>query len=81
MRNITVQCSNCLMHVEMYVIWYNLECPKGYFIDCSKQCVPPTYGEDCQSLCNCTNGDDCNFAYGCSHLDRNKTEPNLQVRN
>nr|XP_022291042.1 uncharacterized protein LOC111102540 [Crassostrea virginica] len=50
------------------------KCPKGYFGDCSKQCIPPTYGEDCQSLCDCVDGYYCHFAYGCSQLDRSKTE-------
>nr|XP_022294803.1 multiple epidermal growth factor-like domains protein 10 [Crassostrea virginica] len=50
------------------------KCPKGYFGDCSKQCIPPTYGEDCQHLCNCTDGDDCHFANGCSHPDWKETE-------
>ncbi|XP_078327234.1 uncharacterized protein LOC111102421 isoform X2 [Crassostrea virginica] len=50
------------------------KCPKGYFGDCSKQCVPPTYGEDCQSLCNCTDGYYCHFAYGCSQPDQNEKE-------
>ena len=58
----------------MHFYWFYSECPKGYFGDCSKQCIPPTYGEDCQHLCNCTDGDDCHFANGCSHPDWKETE-------
>ncbi|XP_078314771.1 uncharacterized protein LOC144619753 [Crassostrea virginica] len=50
-------------------------CPIGYFGDnCSKQCVPPTYGEDCQSLCSCTDGFYCHFAFGCSLHQENETD-------
>ena len=62
------------MKVEKHIYWFNSECPKGYFDDCSKQCIPPTYGEDCQSLCDCTDGYYCHFAYGCSQLNRNERE-------
>ena len=58
----------------MFIIWYNSECPTGYFGDCSKQCRPPTYGEECQFLCDCRDGYYCHFTYGCLQLDRNKTE-------
>lgn len=41
------------------------KCPIGYFSDnCSRKCNPPTYGEDCQYLCECSN-DVCHFALGC----------------
>nr|XP_022294243.1 uncharacterized protein LOC111104529 isoform X3 [Crassostrea virginica] len=50
------------------------KCPTGYFGDCSKRCTPPTYGEDCQSLCHCTQGFYCHFAYGCLPHINNETD-------
>lgn len=42
-----------------------LECPLGYYgKECSEKCFPPTYGEDCQSLCNCPLKE-CHFVNGC----------------
>lgn len=32
--------------------------------DCTNKCVYPTYGEDCQSICQCSD-DDCHFSSGC----------------
>lgn len=44
---------------------YVLECPLGYFLNnCSTKCRAPTYGEECQSLCQCPNVD-CHYATGC----------------
>ena len=43
-----------------------LECPRGFYDDCSKKCTPPHYGEGCQSECNCAAGYYCHFADGCS---------------
>lgn len=50
---------------------YILECPTGYFGDCSRQCIPPYYGEDCQSECSCTDGYYCHFALGCLKIKGN----------
>lgn len=42
-----------------------LECLIGYFgKDCAKICFYPTYGEDCQSMCDCSK-DDCHYSWGC----------------
>lgn len=49
-----------------------LECPTGCFgRDCSTQCIKPYFGEDCQSICHCTDGYYCHFAYGCSKIRGN----------
>lgn len=41
------------------------KCPLGYYgNECSEKCFPPTYGEDCQSLCNCP-VKECHFVNGC----------------
>lgn len=43
-----------------------LECSIGYFgKHCGKKCNPPTYGEDCQHLCQCPKNK-CDFQKGCS---------------
>lgn len=40
-------------------------CNVGFFgQDCREQCPAPTFGIDCQFMCNCSN-DDCHFAFGC----------------
>lgn len=46
------------------------KCPIGYYLkNCSKECSPPSYGENCQSICTCPN-EDCHFATGClQHMD------------
>lgn len=33
--------------------------------NCSETCIAPTYGEDCQLICECPD-DECNFITGCS---------------
>lgn len=50
----------------MVVLLKIVECPTGYYgINCLKKCSPPTYGEDCQSLCLCS-ADVCHFVRGCT---------------
>lgn len=40
------------------------ECPTGYHgKHCSRKCSP-TFGEDCQSVCQCPNVE-CHFVSGC----------------
>lgn len=40
-------------------------CNVGFFgQDCRERCPAPTYGVDCQFICNCSN-DNCHFAFGC----------------
>lgn len=55
-------------HDTVYVLnnlKHFIECPIGFHSnDCSKKCIPPTYGEDCQSICSCPKYD-CHFARGC----------------
>lgn len=42
-----------------------LECSIGYFgKDCAKKCTYPVYGEDCQSICDCSK-DSCHYSQGC----------------
>lgn len=44
---------------------YFLECPIGYHLkDCLEKCNTPTYGEECQFICDCPYYD-CHFAHGC----------------
>lgn len=52
------------------IFLYVLECPIGYFLkNCSRECSPPNYGENCQSICTCPD-EDCHFATGClQHMD------------
>lgn len=43
---------------------YHLACEKGYTgTDCSNKCFYPSYGQDCQSLCDC-NVTNCGHIYG-----------------
>uniref|UniRef100_A0A8W8JGK4 Uncharacterized protein n=1 Tax=Magallana gigas TaxID=29159 RepID=A0A8W8JGK4_MAGGI len=50
-----------------------LECPVGYYrLNCSEQCIYPTYGGDCQSECKCS-PDKCNFVTGCSQGQKEAT--------
>lgn len=47
------------------VIKLFLECPIGYHLNnCSEKCSIPTFGEECQFLCDCPDYD-CHFARGC----------------
>lgn len=44
---------------------FDSECQLGYSgLNCSKQCVYPTYGWKCVLLCNCSK-EYCNFSSGC----------------
>lgn len=64
---------SCNALIVMFVLFifislslYVLECPIGYyFMNCSKKCSVPNYGEGCQSVCQCPHND-CHFANGCS---------------
>uniref|UniRef100_A0A8W8JBY4 Uncharacterized protein n=1 Tax=Magallana gigas TaxID=29159 RepID=A0A8W8JBY4_MAGGI len=49
------------------------KCPVGYYrLNCSEQCIYPTYGGDCQSECKCSR-DKCNFVTGCSQGQKEAT--------
>lgn len=55
------------------------ECPVGYYrLNCSEQCIYPTYGGDCQSECKCS-PDKCNFVTGCSQ-GQNEATGNQRLR-
>lgn len=46
----------------------NLACKVGYFgLNCDTKCVYPSYGNDCQSKCNCKDTY-CDHAEGCANL-------------
>uniref|UniRef100_A0A8W8MFM2 TNFR-Cys domain-containing protein n=1 Tax=Magallana gigas TaxID=29159 RepID=A0A8W8MFM2_MAGGI len=50
------------------------KCPVGYYrLNCSEQCIYPTYGGDCQSECKCSR-DKCNFVTGCSQGQKEATD-------
>lgn len=50
-----------------YVIKLFSECPIGYHLNnCSEKCNFPTFGDECQFLCDCPVSD-CHFASGCMH--------------
>lgn len=50
-----------------------LECPVEYYrLNCSEQCIYPTYGGDCQSECKCSR-DKCDFVTGCSQGQKEAT--------
>lgn len=43
-----------------------IECPVGYYSEnCSEKCMYPSYGEECQGECHCSQPM-CNFITGCS---------------
>lgn len=51
--------------IVVYGVSIFLECPIGYHRkNCSEKCSYPTYGADCQTVCNC-HSDDCHFVSGC----------------
>lgn len=46
----------------------NLACKVGYFgLNCHTKCVYPSYGNDCQSTCNCEDTY-CDHVKGCTNL-------------
>lgn len=46
----------------------NLACKVGYFgLNCDTKCVYPSYGNDCQSTCNCKETY-CDHVEGCTNL-------------
>ena len=55
----------------------HLECPPGYFDDCSRRCFNPYYGENCQSECHCADDYYCHFAYGCLKTKENTNKQEL----
>uniref|UniRef100_A0A8W8JDA5 TNFR-Cys domain-containing protein n=1 Tax=Magallana gigas TaxID=29159 RepID=A0A8W8JDA5_MAGGI len=49
------------------------KCPVGYYrLNCSEQCIYPTYGGNCQSECKCSR-DKCDFVTGCSQGQKEAT--------
>lgn len=45
--------------------FYFTECPLGYHsFNCSVACKFPSFGDDCQYLCNCTESS-CDHKFGC----------------
>lgn len=53
---------------------------RGFYDDCLKQCIPPHYGEDCQSECNCGDGYYCHFADGCSRSFKADDAANKKIK-
>lgn len=54
------------VNIYIYLSLYVLECPLGYhLINCSEKCSAPYYGDNCQSVCQCSNVY-CQFDTGCS---------------
>lgn len=43
---------------------------------CSRKCSPPTFGEDCQSVCQCPNVE-CHFVSGCYKRPEKNTETGM----
>lgn len=56
-------CINCYK----YKIYFTfVECTIGYFAkDCKLRCPYPSYGEECQEICNCSKVT-CDFVSGCT---------------
>lgn len=51
-----------------------IACKAGYTgINCDTKCIYPLYGNDCQSMCNCTN-EDCDHMDGCRNSSRKTIE-------
>ncbi|XP_062604443.1 uncharacterized protein LOC134266232 [Saccostrea cucullata] len=46
-----------------------IKCREGYLgLNCEKKCPYPTYGVDCQKVCNCIESE-CDITYGCKKCD------------
>lgn len=60
-------CHICKLNIlVLIIIW--LACGKGYTgPTCKIKCPFPSYGVDCQMICNCTDKE-CNPANGCNNL-------------
>lgn len=56
---------NCKFQDELMLTHFFTECPLGYHsFNCSVACKFPTFGDDCQYLCNCTESS-CDHKFGC----------------
>lgn len=50
---------------EYQLIYFHEDCPSGYFwINCSKPCLYPYYGQNCGHTCSCEK-DNCDYIIGC----------------
>lgn len=49
-----------------------IECPSGYYkSNCSETCVFPSFGDDCQNICNCDLSL-CDHIFGCKETTGKK---------
>lgn len=62
------QCFSSNVHfLNMFYlfIYFKIACAVGFKgHDCGIKCTFPTYGQDCQMICSCSQKD-CDFVYGC----------------
>lgn len=68
-RNVHTIFNKCQITFNIFWIYIISGCDKGYTGQrCEVVCPLPTYGVDCQSICNCTETN-CNPVDGCKgHL-------------
>lgn len=68
----TEQYQNDVGFIRLNNIKIYLACEDGYLgTNCAFKCRYPTFGKQCQSLCNCDN-QNCDYANGCIQPTKSK---------